>query len=141
MRSKRASAPCTSTCTLSIWPSGKKSRLWSVVKATMSPTVGASGAPDAACPASQYTSAGVMLKTVPTIMKNQRPTMLWRICRTRQPRVDLAEAVDVAACCWPNVLVSSMPLTLSVSSVMADMSARLSCVVGADACAGPCPTR
>ena len=41
MRSKSASAPWTSTCTLSSWPSGKKSRLWSVVKATMSPIVGA----------------------------------------------------------------------------------------------------
>ena len=45
MRSKSASAPCTSTCTFSSWPSGKKSRDWSVVKATMSPIVGAFGAP------------------------------------------------------------------------------------------------
>ena len=45
IRSNRASAPWISTCTLSSWPSGKKSRLWSVVKATMSPIVGADGSP------------------------------------------------------------------------------------------------
>ena len=37
IRSNRASAPWISTCTLSSWPSGKNSRLWSVVNATMSP--------------------------------------------------------------------------------------------------------
>ena len=45
IRSNRASAPWISTWTLSSWPSGKKSRLWSVVNATMSPIVGASGSP------------------------------------------------------------------------------------------------
>ena len=46
----------------------------------MSPIVGAVGSPwMASQPASQYTNAGMMLKIVPTIMKNQRPTMLWRI--------------------------------------------------------------
>ena len=47
----------------------------------MSPIVGAVGiavlAPGS--PASQYTKAGVMLKIVPMIMKNQRPTIAWRI--------------------------------------------------------------
>ena len=37
MRSKSASAPWISTCTLSSCPSGKKSRDWSVVKATIVP--------------------------------------------------------------------------------------------------------
>jgi len=41
---------------------------------------GASGLPFAASvPASQYTNAGMMLKIVPMIMKNQRPTIAWRI--------------------------------------------------------------
>ena len=45
----------------------------------MSPTVGGFGAPMMArYPANQYTNAGMMAKIVPTIMKNQRPTMLWR---------------------------------------------------------------
>ena len=42
----------------------------------MSPIVGADGSPwIVSQPASQYTNAGVMLKIVPMIMKNQRPTM------------------------------------------------------------------
>ena len=112
MRSNRASAPWISTCTLSSWPSGKNSRLWSVVKATMSPIVGAVGSPwIASQPASQYTNAGVMLKIVPMIMKNQRPTIAWRIWsaarRAFRPRNRLTELA-----CWPNVLDRSMPLTL-----------------------------
>ena len=39
MRSNSASAPWISTWTLSSWPSGKKSRLCRVVKATMVPTL------------------------------------------------------------------------------------------------------
>ena len=95
MRSKSASAPWTSTWTLSSWPSGKKSRLWSVVKATMSPIVGALGTPvKMSAPASQYTNAGMMLKIVPTIMKNQRPTMLWRICSAASLALATPEALD-----------------------------------------------
>ena len=45
IRSNSASAPWISTWTLSSWPSGKNSRLWSVVNATMSPIVGAVGSP------------------------------------------------------------------------------------------------
>ncbi len=45
MRSNSARAPWTSTCTLSSCPRGKKRRLWRVVKATMSPMVGAFGSP------------------------------------------------------------------------------------------------
>ena len=67
-----------------------------------------------------------MLKTVPTIMKNHRPTMLWRSCRMPRRTLTLRKR-SVAACCWPKVLVRSMPLTLSVSSLMADMSASASC--------------
>ena len=59
----------------------------------------------------------MMLKIVPMIMKNQRPTIAWRIwsaARRVEPR---NASIDVA--CWPNVFDSRMPLTLSVSSVMA----------------------
>ena len=58
IRSKSASAPWISTWTLSSWPSGKKSRLWSVVKATMSPTVGADGSPLMASTAGQPVHEG-----------------------------------------------------------------------------------
>ena len=85
IRSNSASAPCTSTWTLSSWPSGKNSRDWSVVKATMSPADGrVRVALDGQQPASQYTNAGRMAKIVPTIMKNQRPTMCWRMRQRRQ---------------------------------------------------------
>ena len=125
MRSNKASAPCTSTCTLSSCPSGKKSRLWRVVKATMSPTVGAVAAFwMVSTPASQYTKAGRMLKTVPTIMKNQRPTMLWRMASTASLALAALKR-SIEARCWPNVLESRMPLTLSVSWVMAETSAML----------------
>ena len=73
-------------------------------------------------PASQYTNAGVMLKIVPMIMKNQRPTIAWRIWSTASFRFrSRNRATDWA--CWPNVFERSMPLTLRVSSVWAEMSA------------------
>jgi hypothetical protein len=93
------------------------------VNATISPMVGAVGSFwIVSQPASQYTNAGVMLKIEPMIMKNQRPTMAWRICNAAslafRPR---NRPID--ASCWPNVLDSRIPLTLSVSSVSADISA------------------
>ncbi len=99
-----------------------------MVNATISPMVGAVGSFwMASQPASQYTNAGVMEKIVPMIMKNQRPTMAWRICRAAslalRPRKRLIELA-----CWPNVLLRSMPLTLRVSSVRADISASDICV-------------
>jgi hypothetical protein len=49
----------------------------------MSPIVGAVGSPwIASQPASQYTNAGVIEKIVPMIMKNQRPTIACRTCRS-----------------------------------------------------------
>jgi hypothetical protein len=45
IRSNRAMALWTSTETWSIWPTGKNSRLWSVVKATMLPAVRPDAAP------------------------------------------------------------------------------------------------
>ena len=48
-------------------------------------------------------------------------------------RVGVAGSGRPPASCWPNVLVSRMPLTLSVSSVIALMSARLSWVWPRDA--------
>ena len=68
-----------------------------------------------------------MLKIVPTIMKNQRPTMLWRICSAAS--LALADRKrSTEAVCWPKVLESRMPLTLSVSWVMAVTSAIVSWV-------------
>ena len=113
---------------LSSWPSGKKSRLWSVVNATMSPIVGADGSPwIARNPASQYTNAGVIEKIVPMIMKNHRPTIAWRIWSRASSPLSLRNR-PIAAACWPNVFESSMPETDRVSSVTADISARDFCV-------------
>ena len=123
IRSKRASEPWISTWMPSSWPSGKKSRLWRVVKATIVPADGALGLPLAASvPASQYTNAGMIEKIVPMIMKNQRPTMACRIWRPAR-RWFRARNLVIEFSCWPNVLDSRIPETLSVSSVVAVNSA------------------
>ena len=69
-------------------------------------------------PASQYTNAGMMLKIVPMIMKNQRPTIACRIWSRARFRL-IARNFAIEFSCWPNVLDSSMPDTLRVSSVVA----------------------
>ena len=123
MRSNSASEPWISTWMLSSWPSGKKRRLWSVVKATIVPADGAPGAPLAASvPASQYTNAGMIEKIVPMIMKNQRPTIAWRIWSFARRRF-WPRNFSIAFACWPNVLDRRIPDTLSVSSVVAVISA------------------
>ena len=83
-----------------------------MVKATIAPTVGAEGSPFAASvPASQYTNAGMMLKIVPMIMKNQRPTIAWRIWSLARFLL-IARNFAIEFSCWPNVLDSSIPETL-----------------------------
>ena len=82
------------------------------------------GAPFAASvPASQYTNAGMIEKIVPMIMKNQRPTIAWRIWSIARRRF-WPRNFSIALACWPNVLDRRMPDTLSVSSVVAVISAR-----------------
>ena len=94
------------------------------MKATIAPAVGASGLPAAAIvPASQYTNAGRIEKIVPMIMKNQRPTIAWRIWRAARFLL-IARNLAIEVSCWPNVFESSMPDTLRVSSVVALSSAR-----------------
>ncbi len=66
-------------------------------------------------------------KTVPTIMKNQRPTIAWRIWSTARRRLRPTNRFT-AAPCWPNVLDSRIPDTESVSSVTAESSASDRCV-------------
>ncbi len=94
-----------------------------MVNATIAPAVGAEGSPFAASvPASQYTNAGMMLKIVPMIMKNQRPTiacLIWSLARF----LLIARNFAIEFSCWPKVLDSSIPDTLSVSSVVALSSA------------------
>ena len=86
--------------------------------------MGASGLPLAASvPASQYTNAGMIEKTVPMIMKNQRPTIAWRIWSLARRRLR-PRNFSIELACWPNVLESRMPETLRVSSVVAVISAR-----------------
>jgi hypothetical protein len=53
-----------------------------------------------------------MEKTTPTIMKNQRPTIAWRIWSLAR-RALASRNRSTAASCWPNVLVSRIPLTLT----------------------------
>ena len=66
-------------------------------------------------------------KMVPTSMKNQRPTRDWRSCRPARRALATRKRRTDSACC-PNVLASRMPLTESVSSVMAETSASDACV-------------
>ena len=69
------------------------------MKATIVPAVGASGLPLAASvPASQYTNAGMMLKIVPMIMKNQRPTIAWRIWSLAR-RALMLRNLSIDVCC------------------------------------------
>lgn len=63
-----------------------------------------------------------MLKTVPTIMKNQRPTIACLICSAASRLLSPVNRWIAAACC-PNVFDSSMPETDRVSWVTADISA------------------
>ncbi len=78
-------------------------------------------------PASQYTNAGMIEKTVPMTMKNQRPTIACRICSRAsslfKPRNRSTDRSWAA-----NVLPSRIPDTDSVSSVTALISASRSCV-------------
>ena len=94
----------------------------------MSPALGGFGEPFAASvPASQYTNAGMIEKTVPMIMKNQPPTIAWRIWSLARARLSSRKRrIDVPAA--PNVLPSRIPETDSVSSVTALISASRCCV-------------
>ena len=98
------------------------------MKATIVPADGASGLPFAASvPASQYTNAGMIEKIEPMIMKNQRPTIAWRIWSFASLRF-WPRNFSIALACWPNVFDRRMPDTLSVSSVVAVISASDFCV-------------
>ena len=46
-------------------------------------------------PATRYTSAGVIEKKIPTIAKNDRPIIVWRICRPGEALVLLLEPTDL----------------------------------------------
>ena len=65
----------------------------------MSPAVGAVGLPFMARRAeSRYTKAGMMLKIVPMIMKNQRPTIACRTWSRASPRLSSRKRAVAAAC-------------------------------------------
>ena len=89
----------------------------------MSPADGGLGDPLAASvPASQYTNAGMIEKTVPMIMKNHRPTIAWRIWSLARARLSSRKR-RIERSWAPNVLPSRIPETDSVSSVTALISA------------------
>ena len=83
IRSNSAIDDWTSVETCSIEPIGKNSRDWSVVKATIVPGGDRCRRRVSLItqPATRYTSAGVIEKNVPTTAKNDRPIIVWRICR------------------------------------------------------------
>ena len=122
MRSNRASDECTSVETCSIDPIGKNSRDCRVVNATIVPAWIAVEPSEICQPATRYTSAGVMEKNVPTTAKNDRPIMVWRICRPVR-RTFSSRKRAISCRCLPNDFESRMPLTDSVSSVIAVRSA------------------
>ena len=83
MRSNKAIDEWTSVETCSIEPIGKNRRDCSVVNATIVPAVIVLpvGSRLITHAATRYTKAGVIEKNVPTIAKNDRPIIVWRICR------------------------------------------------------------
>ena len=84
MRSKSARLAWISIDTESMLPMGKKSRLCSVVNATIVPAViGALGPwlPESTKPAMRYTSAGALLKNAPMTANSARPIISWRMAR------------------------------------------------------------
>ena len=85
------------------------------------------GVPDSSHPDTRYTRAGVIEKNVPTTAKNERPIIVWRICRPVS-RSFSPRNRPVSYRCRPNDFARRIPLTLSVSSVMAVRSASVCCV-------------
>jgi hypothetical protein len=78
----------------------------------------------------EETIAGVIEKKVPTIMKNQRPTIC---CRTwSADRCAFSSSNRAISYCWrPNAFESTMPETERVSSTITLMSASVRWVVDA----------
>ncbi len=120
IRSNSASAPWISTWTLSSWPSGKNSRLWSVVNATMSPIVGRRRvALDREVPGQPVHERRRDAEDRADDHEEPAPDHRLADLERGQLGVQAAEPLDRRLACWPNVLDSSMPLTLRVSSVRA----------------------
>ena len=62
------------------------------------------------------------------IMKNQRPTIAWRIWSPARSRLSAAEPLDRRRLLAERLARAASPLTDSVSSVTADISASAFCV-------------
>ena len=133
IRSNSASEPWISTWTLSSWPSGKNSRLCSVVKATMSPIVGASGRPDR-----QVAGQPVHERRRDREDRaddHEEPAADHRLAdlEAGQPRVDgCGTARSTSGLLAERLRQQHAADTLSVSSVTADISASASWVSVAD---------
>ncbi len=67
-------------------------------------------------------------KKIPTIAKNDRPIIVWRICRPVRRSFSCWNR-PISKSCRPNDLDKRMPLTLKVSSVTAVRSAIVRAVV------------
>ena len=124
IRSNRASEPWISTWTLSSWPSGKNSRLWSVVKATI--VAGRRGV--RAAVGGQRAGQPVHERRHDREDRaddHEEPATDHRLADLErgQAPVEAAELARSTLACWPNVFDSRMPETLRVSSVVAVISA------------------
>ena len=142
MRSKSASAPCTSTCTLSSWPSGKKRRgLERREGHDVADRRGARVALDGEHAREPVHERGHDAED--RAHDHEEPAADHASARSWQ-RASLAFAARkrrTDSSCCPNVLASRMPLTDSVSSVMAETSASDFWVSSLTLRGAPCPTR
>ena len=128
MRSKSASEVCTSSPTPSSEPTGKKSRVCSVVNETSVGTEIACEPCASASPPNQYTAAGITAKLIWIDDITQRPAIRWRTSRSAS-RCESASKRSASSFVRPIVLPSRIPDTESDSWTRLERSASVSCVV------------
>src|SRR2546421_6953102 len=128
IRSKSANEVCTSSPTPSSEPTGKKSRVCSVVKATSVAIEKVCEPLASARPPNQYTAAGMTAKLVWIEAITQRPAIRWRTSRSAS-RCESASKRSASSSPRPIVLPSRIPETESDSCTRLEMSASVSCVV------------
>ena len=128
IRSKSASDVCTSRPTPSSEPTGKNSRVCSVVNATSVATSIACEPLASASPPNQYTAAGMTEKLVWIDAITQRPAIRCRTSRSASRSESLSNR-SASSVVRPIVLPSRIPETESDSCTRLEMSASVSCVV------------
>ena len=109
-------------------PTGKKSRVCSVVNETSSGTETTCEPWASASPPNQYTAAGMIEKLVWIDAITQRPAIRWRTSRSAS-RCESDSKRSASSFVRPIVLPSRIPETESDSCTRLEMSASVSCVV------------